>query len=205
MSEMAKRRMSGGIPASALAAGAASVDAKPTPMAQARPRIARGELVQLAPYGEVWMQIMGSQAMEEIESATFRSMEALGLPPIMLHLGTYNLHRFRRVLAIAVRNPDPMKHDEPFGTLDDWAEEPDDVLSAGITLYKDVKARLDPATSPELPEDQVADLIEAFKKKDFAQLRSFGSATLASWLLSGAVRLSSSPTLSSKSSDSSPE
>lgn len=202
MSEMQKRRLTGGIPASALGQPDAPA-ARSTPMADRRVRIARGELRNLAPYGEVWIQILGSSAMEEIEAATWKHMETLGLPPSPIHLGTYNLHRFRRVLAAAVR--DPKDHTQPFGTLEEWGEEPDDVLTSGIQLWKDVKARLDPTTNPELTDEEAESILEEFKKKDFKELRSFGAATLASWLLSGAVQLSSSPTASSRSSDSSQE
>jgi hypothetical protein len=202
---MSKRRVSGGIPASALGAAAASAEllAKQTAMSQARTRIARGEIVNLSPYGEVWMQLLGNAKMEEIEAATFQAMTKLGLPPVDLHLGTYNLHRFRRILAAAVRPPGD--HDEPFGTLEEWGEEPDEVLAQGVLLYKDVKARLDPTTDPQLTEEQADFILEAFKKKDYPQLRSCGSALLSSWLLSGAVRLSSSPIAQSKSSEPSPE
>lgn len=201
MSEMGKRRLSGGIPAEAL--GTPAAPAVASPMAQARPRIARGELVQLAPYGEVWMQILGSTTMEEIEAATWKHMEALGLPPLQIHVGTFNLHRFRRVLAAAVRSP--KDHDQAFGTLEEWGEESDDVLTAGIMLYKDTKARLDPTTNPELTDEQAEAILDEFKKKDFKGLRSFGAATLASWLLSGAVQPSSSAPASSKSSEPSQE
>lgn len=200
MTEMAKRR-EGGIPASALGTPASAV--KQTPMAKARPRIARGELVPIVPYGEVWMQVLGSTAMEDIEAATFHAMTAKNLPPIDLHVGTYNLHRFRRILAAAVR--DPANHAEPFGTLEEWGDEPDEVLALAVAGYKDVKQRLDPVNDVELTEDQAGELMEAFKKKDFQQLRSFGSVTLATWLLSGAVQPSNSPTPSSRNSESSPE
>lgn len=198
--EMGKRKLTGGIPASAVASAA---PAQQSAMAQRRVSIARGELVSLPLYGEAWMQILGNEAMEEIEAATFRAMQEKGLPPVDLHIGTYNLHRFRRILAAAVRHP--VKHDEPFGSLADWAEEPDEVLAISIMLYKDVKARLDPVTNPDLTEEGAALVLDAFKKKDYQQLRLCGSALLSSWLLSGAVQLSSSPTASSRSSDSSPE
>lgn len=202
MTEMAKRR-TGGIPASALGNGQPAAAAEPSPMAKARKHIARGELVNLAPYGEVWMQVLGSEAMEDIEAATFRALAAKDLPPVDLHVGTYNIHRFRRILALAVRNP--TNHDEPFGSLEEWGEEPDETLTIGIVLYKDVKQRLDPATNTQLTDDEAAAVFDAFKKKDSQLLRSFGFATLLSWLLSGAVQLSSSPTPSSKNSDLSPE
>src|SRR5678816_3956932 len=113
---MAKRR-NGGIPASALGAGdPAAAAVKPTPMALARHRVARGESVVLHPYGEVWVQLLGAAKMEEIEAATFRHMAEIGLPPIDLHVGSYNLHRFRRIAAASIR--DLNNHDEPFGTLD---------------------------------------------------------------------------------------
>jgi hypothetical protein len=198
--EMGKRKLTGGIPASAVAGAPVAAQ---TAMAQRRTAVARGEIVSLPLYGEAWMQILGNETMEEIEAATWRAMAERGLPPVDIHLGTYNLHRFRRILAAAVRHP--VKHDEPFGSLAEWAEEPDEVLAVSIVLYKDVKARLDPVTNPELSEEQAAAVLDAFKKKDFQQLRWFGSALLSSWLLSGAVRLSSSPTPSSSSSDSSAE
>lgn len=200
MTEMGKRR-TGGIPADALRDPVPPV--KLTQMATIRPRVARGEPVALPLYGEAWMQPLGSAAMEEVEAETFAAMAKRGLPPVDLHVGTYNLHRFRRILARAVR--DAKDHDQPFGSLDEWGEESDVVLTICILLYKDVQGRVDPVTDPQLTDEHAAAIIDAFKKKDFQELKSFGGVILASFLLSGAVQLSSSPTASSKSTDSLPE
>jgi hypothetical protein len=203
MSEMAKRRTDG-IPPEALGkSAAAAVGVKPSEMSQRRVRVARGELRVLAGYGEVWIQVLGSAAIEDIEAATFRSLEGKGLQYSIVHQGTWNLHRFRRVLADAVRHPE--RHDEPFGTLADWGEEPDDMIAQAIVLYQDVKSKLDPTCQPELTEQQAADITEAFKKKDFTTLKSFGAVSLASWLITGAVRPYNSATPASKSGDSLPE
>jgi hypothetical protein len=200
--EMSKRR--DGIPPEALGRGAAAPEpARQSEMAQRRPRVARGEPRELPGYGEVWIQILGAEAMEEIEIATFKSMERAGIPYSPMHVGTWNLHRFRRVLAQAVRHSE--RHDEPFGSLADWGQEPEDAITNAITLYQDVRFKLDPASSPYLTDQQSADLMDAFKKKDFNTLKSYGAATLASWLVTGELRQSSSRPAASSSGDSLPE
>lgn len=201
MTEMSKRR-NGGIPASALGQPSES-QIKQTAMSSARSSITRGEMVQIPIYGEVWMRVLGTATIEEIEIATWRHFEAAGLPPLTIHAGTYNLHRFRRIMAAAVRNP--KNKDEPFGTLEDWADEPEESLVVCAVIYRDLKDRIDPVSRPELDAEQAREILDGFKKKDFQQLRSSGAGLLASWLISGAVQLSSSPTQSSRSSDTSQE
>lgn len=203
MSEMQKRRdLRGGIPASALG-GAPVAPAKQTQLAQRRSHVARGEVVILPVYGEVWMEVLGGAVMEDIEAAVFKAMNARELPATPLHAGTYNMNRFRRVVAAAVRTVDD--HREPFGTLEEWDAEPEPLVVAAVQGFMDVKSRLDPTTNATLTEAEADDIVDAFKKKDAQQLREFGSVSLVTWLLSGAVQLSISPIAASTSGDSSAE
>lgn len=196
MSKMGDRRFEGGIPAEALGrpSSPAAAAAPTTKLAARRARIARGELAELPAYGKVWIQVLGPDALEEIESAVLKSMRELEIPQTPLNMGTFNLSRFKRILAQAVRDDEDPTHKAPFGTLEQWGEEPDDFIVACIRVYKDVKARLDPAAAEDISDETAQEITELFKKKDWTQLRSIDGVTLANWLRTGAVQLSSSPT-----------
>jgi len=195
MSNMGDRRFAGGIPAEALGQPSSPPAAAAiTKLAARRARVARGELATLPVYGQVWIQVLGPDALEAIESAVLKSMRQLEIPQTPLNLGTFNLSRFKRILAQAVRDDEDPTHRAPFGTLEQWGEEPDDFIVACIRVYKDVKARLDPAAVDDISDETIEEITELFKKKDWTQLRSIDGVTLANWLRTGAVQLSSSPT-----------
>lgn len=185
----------------AAAANPPAAAGAPTKMSAVRSGIARGELAILPVYGEVWIEVLGQEAMAQIEAATIGHMTtAIGLPFVPLHAGSYNLQRFARVLHAAVRDPDDPTHRTSFGSLSDWQDEPEAVLAACIEKYMEVKSRLDPTSAPNISDEEVEAVLDAFKKKDWTLLRSFARDTLASFLLTGAVQPSSSPSPASKNS-----
>lgn len=202
MSKMSDMRLSGGIPASALGDPGSS-GGKTTLLAARRASFARGELVKLPVYGEVWMDILGSAAMEHIEGATLRHMAALGIPFAPVHIGSYNLHRACRILALSIKDPADRKTE--FGSLEEWQDEREELVVAAAAIYQDVRRRLDPLSDPELSEEEAGNIMDALKKKDAIRLRSYDAVTLTSFMISGAVQPSSSPIPSSKSSPSSAE
>lgn len=172
-----------------------------TKMAAVRSGIARGELAILPVYGEVWIEVLGQEVMAQIESATIAHMTTtIGLPFVPLHAGSYNLQRFARVLHASVRDSEDATHQASFGSLSDWQAEPEAILVACIDKYMEVKSRLDPTSAPNISDEEVEAVLDAFKKKDWTLLRSFARDTLASFLLTGAVQPSSSPTPASKNS-----
>lgn len=199
--------MSGGIPASALASQDPAVAlVKPTKLGEARSRIARGELVELpGGLGPAWIQLMGHPASNDVEAATFREMNRQGLPPIHLHAWSYDIQRYARTMASAARDPDDPTHATAFGTLEQWLAEDDDILFACSLVYKDVRNRLDPSSVDSIPDDVADTLEDGFKKKDARLLRSSGVSMLVSWLLSGAVQLSSSRTAASSGGATTPD
>ncbi len=69
--------------------------------------------------------------------------------------------------------------------------------------YRDLEDRHNPDPD-KMPAELLEQLVEAVKKKHETRLRSFGSSTLARFLLSGAVQLASSPDGSSSSGSSAP-
>lgn len=195
------QRFTGGIPPSALGKGDPQATAPRASLLSTRMDMsARGEEVELPMIGRVYMQLLGHQAANQVEGATFKAMEAAGLPPIALHAWSYDMQRQARTLAVAARDPD--SRTEPMGTLEEWLALDDSLLFACGRIYQDVKERLDPVGTLFLPPDTADEITEAFKKKDVSSLRSHGVVLLTSWLLSGAVQLSSSPTPASKASPS---
>lgn len=197
-----ERKISGGIPAAALGSSApppaAPAPAAPrTKLSALRAQVARGEHAELPGIGRVFVQLVGSAKRGEIEGAVLTHMEKIGVPFLPIHAFSYDQDRKRRTLAEAVRDPDDPS--QPFGTYEDWCKEDDDIIYAAGLVYQDVQARLDPIGVGELDADTESLLLDAFKKKDWSRLQSFGVALLARWLTTGAVQLSSSPTPASSS------
>lgn len=193
MTKLGERKMSGGIPAAALGQAApAAAAAAPTKMAAVRGQVARGELVTFPGLGQAYVQLLSRTQATAIEVAVFDAMAKQGLPAIQLHAFTYDQERYARTLALAARDPDD--HSKPFGTVEEWQAEDDDIIFAASLVYKDVRSRLDPIGIDSLDDDTESKLVAAFKKKDWSLLRSYGVATLVTWLATGALQLASSPT-----------
>lgn len=193
-------RLATGIPQRAVAPEPAAP--KATPLGIMRPQIARGESVTLPVLGPAYVRLVGHVASNEIESGVLSEMKRLDLPATSLFAFTYELERDARTLAEAVRDPgDPT---EPFGTLEEWRALDDDVIFACYKVYADVKERLDPVGADALTEGQLAEIGEAFKKKDWSFLRSLGVVLLVNWLRTMDDRPASSPTPKSSTGPSSP-
>lgn len=101
--------------------------------------------------------------------------------------------RARQYMAIALRDPaDPAK---PLGTLEDWRH-PSITGPVLIRLwleYADMVQEFDPA-GDQLDEVDVLGIADAIEKKSAPRLVAYGSARLASFLLSTAGRPATSPT-----------
>lgn len=180
-----------------------AVQSIPTKLAAVRGDVARGEYVVLPGLGRAWIQLLSRTMMTSIEAAVFDVLPKAGIPALQLHAFTYDQERKARMLAASARDPDD--HTMPFGTLQEWLAEDDDIIFASGLVLDDVKHRLDPVGVGTLDADTEAELESAFKKKDPRLLMLSGVATLVRWLTSGALQLSSSPTRSSSTSESSAE
>lgn len=200
-----KQRMTG-IPAGAIGHPIAPASpAERSLMAKRLDGIALGEEVDLPLFGRVWIQLVGHAESNRTEAATFKGMSEAGLPAIPGHAWSYDCQRYGRLLHAAVR--DVTDHSKQFGTLGEWLGEEgepritDDLIFACGQIYDDVKRRLDPIATTDLTEEQAAGIREAFEKKSPTHLLSFGLVSLVSWLISGAVQLSSSPSAASPSGE----
>lgn len=93
--------------------------------------------------------------------------------------------RARRTLARAARDPSDVAR--PFGTAAEWGQLPQLVIGAVWDSYKDLLEALDPFRADQQLDEQIlAELADAFKKKDPAVLSTYGARTLAIWLLTTA-------------------
>jgi len=194
--------MTGGIPASALRSDDPAVRSiEPTKLEAVRGQIARGEYVELpGGLGRAYLKLLAHSKSNVVEGSTMKAMEAAGLPLLPIHTVSYAVQRAARTMAEACFEDETCA--KPFGTLAAWLDEDDDILFGCSLLYQDVRNRLDPYRTDDVPRDVADFLADALVKKNAMGLRSFGVATLASWLLSGAVQLSSSPTAASSTSPS---
>lgn len=188
------QKLTDGIPSSALADPA--VPAAPSKLSAVRGQIALGEYVDVPPYGRMWIEVLGHTKTNMIEGEVFDYMPRVHkLQPVALHAFAYDMNRYARVMAEAAKDPDDPTHRTPYGPLDLWLDEPDDRLMRCRLAYIDVKERLAPMDLDAPPPPEICEqIVEAFKKKAGMYLRDFGVVTLASWLISGAVQLTSSPT-----------
>jgi hypothetical protein len=193
--------MSGGLPASAL--GPAQAPATETKLAARGKQIATGEYVEIAPYGRMWIEVLGHEAMNMIEGELFEYMPKVAkLPAIPLHAFSYDMNRYARVMAEAARDPDDPTHRTPYGTLSEWIRQTDDRLMRCRLTYMDVKERIAPMDLDAAPPDEICEqIVDAIKKKAGTSLRDFGVVTLASWLLTGGAQRLSSPTPASPSGE----
>jgi hypothetical protein len=196
---------SAGLPQAAFGeAGPAVAGGAPKTRLGSRSEPARGELQDLPTVGSAYIQLVGHVVSNQIEAAVFKSMAEVGLEPTLNHAFSYDMNRQARILAHAAREPDD--HSKHLGSVEEWLDLDDDVIFACSLRYKDVRNRLDPLGSEaKITEEDHILLRDAFEKKNASLLRSFGIATLTSWLLSGVVQLSSSPTPSSSSGGPLPE
>lgn len=99
-----------------------------------------------------------------------------------------------RYLAVAIRNPDDVT--KPLDSLEEWRLCDDDQIEALWSMYRDLRAQLDPLGDVDsaLSDAEMNEIEAAVKKKESAVLMSFGSRKLALYTLTSAARLASSTT-----------
>jgi hypothetical protein len=88
-----------------------------------------------------------------------------------------------RVLAVAVRRTDV---DAPLAPFEEWAICDDIQIRVLWLRYQDLETSLDPLASAELSAAQLAEILDAAKKKDVALLTSYGSYALATFAITSA-------------------
>lgn len=158
-------------------------------------REARKPLVVLIPGTDMWtaMVLLTGPDIDEVEAAAHAAMAALYPDGVPASAGLrHQVQIARRTLARACRCEDAT--DSPVATLEEWLQEPtDEQIAALWEIYQDLRAQRDPIGSPALTEGEMAEIDVWVKKKDETLLRSFGSATLARYLLTTADRPSTSP------------
>lgn len=178
------------------ATAAATQAAKPpSRLAQARAQAPRGEFVVMPLVGRVWVELVGEQAVDEIEGATLAAMKAEGLEPVGMNALSYDSCRTALTLAWAVR--DPENKDERFDTAEEWRRVDIDVILACGLVYNDVRERLSPIAMGALTKDQFDEIRLAIEKKNAVRLRSAGVVALSLYLLSTADPPAPSPTTKS--------
>lgn len=155
-------------------------------LARRRSQVPRGEFVELPLVGHVWVELVGEQAVDEIEGATLAAMKAEGLDPIALNTLSYDSCRTALTLAWAVRNPE--NKDERVGTAEEWRQLDIDLILACGLVYNDVRERLSPVAMGALTKEQIDDIRLAIEKKNAMRLRSHGVVALSLYLLSTAVQ-----------------
>lgn len=178
------------------ATAAATQAAKPPSLlAQCRTQVPRGEFVVMPLVGRVWVELVGEQAVDEIEGATLAAMKAEGLEPVGMNALSYDSCRTALTLAWAVR--DPENKGERAGTAEEWREIDIDVILACGLVYNDVRERLSPIAMGALTKDQFDEIRLAIEKKNAVRLRSAGVVALSLYLLSTADPPVPSPTTKS--------
>lgn len=189
------QRLTGGSPP------ARSPEAKATPLRSRLVNGRRGEEVNVAGLGRIWMELPGDRTFIEIEAAVQGEMRKLGVGELnLISQSSYESEKARRVLAESCKDPDNKA--EPYGTLAEWNELDSQTINIAWHAWGDLVERLDPM-STQLTEDEAIAIQAAVKKKDASLLRSFGAARLSLWLATTADPPSTSPAPSSPSGESS--
>lgn len=170
-----------------------------TKLAKWRSTNQRGAHVTLPLLGRVWVELCGDAEVTRIESDVYKEMEALGLAATTLNMLTYDACRTRLTLAWAVREED--RHEERFGTAEQWGEVDVDLLSACGIMYSTVREQLDPIGLPTLTVEDFEAIRLVLEKKDPMALRTFGIVKLSLYMLSTAGQPSSSPSPTSSSGE----
>lgn len=193
MSKLGDLKRNGGIPSTALGDGSPPA---PSTTALGRLTLARGAPADLPILGPAWVQLISHNQENQVEAGVIEAMTSHKIPLGDIWVWTVALERKVRTLAIAVReSADPT---QPFGTLEEWQALDDRIIFACDLVYGAIRDRLDPlASSFTVADHRAAEILDGFKKKDRMHLLSFGIDELVSWLLSGAVQPSISPTPSS--------
>lgn len=188
-------------PLSKKLAGAIATPAK-TPLAVALERGERGELVELPGLGQAWVRLLGADDSMDVEADVKRAMEDRGLAFSELTVLMWEAERAKQTLSRAVRSSEDRTR--PFGTLAEWGQVDDPLITAAWQVYGDIRERLDPVASETISESVRAQIRNAWVKKNRTLLRSFGVSELATFLVTTEFPPETSPTVTSSDGDSSP-
>lgn len=174
--------------------------AAPSLLARHRPSTMRGEFVELPMLGRVWVELVGGDVLDEIDSAVFSRMKALDLPLAPVNMRTLEGIRDRMTLAWAVRDPDHVE--VRAGSKEEWGALDIDLVTACAIVYRDVRERLSPVQLGELTREQMDDIRRGIEKKNPMPLLDAGVVVLTRYLLTTADPLASSPTMPSSTGES---
>lgn len=178
------------------AAQAASPSPAETMLSRARQSQPRGEYVTLPMVGRVWIELPGTEPLDEIEGAVYAAMAGHGIPLTVTGSPSFDNRLTALTLAWAARNPED--HEQRVGTRDQWLTLVDvDALKACGIIYNDVRERLAPLSAPLTDEEFEA--IRLAHEKKSPTLLTFGVVSLWNYLARTDAPPSSSPTMSSSS------
>jgi hypothetical protein len=173
-----------------------------TPAAIVLERGPRAELLDVPGLGPMWMTLPGVGFWEDLEFEMARFVRQQGLELAQVPSEALQLFKTRRILAHAAR--DPENHSKPFGTLEEWRDIDAGLAESAMAAFADMRERLTPL-DVDISAEHRALIMAAVKKKERTILRSFGQATLVTWLLTTEFPPETSPTTRSSDGDSSPE
>lgn len=182
-------------------------DPAPTKLGSLSILAGRGEFVEIPLLGRAWMQLVPHRNRNEIEGAVRHELEAHQIriePSATGHRLAFDAEIAVQTLARAVRDPDDPTHKTPFGTLAEWADLDEDVITAAWHVYNDTRYRLNPLDSIQLSEADLEGIRFAIQKKSAPLLRCFGVARLSLYLLTTESLPASSTTSPSSSGPESP-
>lgn len=181
-------------------AGQAQPAPAKSPLGAVLDRGRRGDLRDIPGLGSVWLELIGSETVDDIEEAVTKRMKERGFEAeSLLHALTYDANRARHTLAHAAR--DPSDRTKPFGTVAEWGALDPDTVAAAWEAFGDVRIMLSPL-DVEISKEARAEILAAISKKNAMALRSFGVCMLSSFLLSTASQPETSPTPTSSTGDS---
>ncbi len=150
------------------------------------------------------MEVISDSDVQSSVAAAFRRFLSIGLPlpkDDITIAPDFENEVMLQVLWRACR--DPRDRTRPAAASADAMRDVTTVAQrvAAYRVYRDLENEVDP-DAETLTEELRDAILDAIKKKDAARLRAYGSRTLSSFLLSGAVPPWTAPTGSSPSSSS---
>ncbi len=194
MSKLSDRKVATGVSAPRVPSGTEAASA----LARAIKNGAqRGRDVELPGLGRAFCQLVGQRDAERIDIEVLRMLAEHELSLDVVTVNRAESAKATRYLAVSMRDPDD--HAKPFGSLEEWQELDEYIITAAWHAYGDVAEQLDPMTSDGITQQDMQTIRAAIAGKDWTLLRSFGVNTLSSYLLSTAEQQPIAPTQSATS------
>lgn len=162
----------------------------------------RGEEIDLPIVGKAWVAPASHAILAAVEAAVEHRLVELKLTLTGLTAQIWESERAVQTLARCVRTVED--HDVPVGTPEEWAQLEANVIALCWRAFGEVVDRVAPLDL-EIDAETRNAIVHALSKKNEIQLRCFGVAALASFMLSTASPPATSPTPTSSGGESSPE